>query len=80
MLLHKHLMKNLITNNIYMKKEIKYKICEECGASDSQIEVDYDEYKKIKKKFNLVGIDFNKNNNTKNNEKRNHRTNKEKQT
>ena len=41
----------IVANPVYNK------ICKECGASDSQIEVDYAEYQKIKEKFNLVGFD-----------------------
>ena len=33
----------------------QYKICTECGASDSQKEVGYKEYKEIKEKYGLVG-------------------------
>ncbi len=44
-----------MTKNIQEQK--KYNICTECGASDSCKEVDWEEYKNIKTKFQLVGFE-----------------------
>ena len=41
-----------------MANKKTYKICEECGASNSCQIVNYEKYRKIKKKFGLLKEDI----------------------